>query len=77
MKIKNKISFYGIIILILFFISFYFVTTFFLDRIKPSKEVEENIPSINENDNNYSKIYDHYVALSRAKVFGFIFKVNK
>ena len=58
MKIKNKISFYGIIILILFFISFYFVTTFFLDRIKPSKEVEENIPSINENDNNYSKEKD-------------------
>ena len=58
MKIKNKISFYGIIILILFFISFYFVTTFFLDRIKPSKEVEENIPSINKNDNNYSKEKD-------------------
>ena len=37
----------------------------------------ENDVIIYINDNNNSKIYDHYVALSRAKVFGFIFKVNK
>lgn len=53
MKIKNKLSFYGILILILFFISFYFITTFVLDRITPDKEVDEDLPPIVEVDKNH------------------------
>ena len=58
MKIKNKLNFYGIVILILFFISFYFLATFFLDRIKPDKEVDEELPPITEVDKNYTKEKD-------------------
>jgi len=53
-KIKDKMNFYGILILICIFISFYFIATFFLDRMKPDKEVEGEIPTINEVDKNYN-----------------------
>lgn len=50
---KNKISFYGIVILIFVFISFYFVATFFLDKIKHDEEIYEEIPAVGEKENNY------------------------
>lgn len=58
MKIKNKLSFYGIIVLILLFISFYFLATFFLDRIKLDNEVDEDLPPITSADENYTKERD-------------------
>lgn len=58
MKIKNKLNFYGIVILILLFISFYFLATFFLDRVKPDKEVDEDLPPITSVDKNYTKEKD-------------------
>lgn len=57
-KIKDKMNFYGILILICIFISFYFIATFFLDRMKPDKEVEGEIPTINETDKTYNNEKD-------------------
>lgn len=54
MKIKNKMHFYGIVILIVFFISFYFIATFFLDRMKPDVEIDHEIPTMSEVDKNYN-----------------------
>lgn len=69
MKIKNKMSFYGIVILIVLFISFYFVATFFLDRIKPDKEIEGELPTINEVDKNYNNEKDIVLQLyQKAKL---------
>ena len=62
-------SFYGIIILICMFLSFYFIATFFLDRIKPDKEIEGNIPAINETDKNYNNEKDIVLQLyNKAKL---------
>lgn len=47
-------NFYGIVILIVFFISFYFIATFFLDRMQPDKEVDKEIPNVNEVNKNYN-----------------------
>lgn len=58
MKIKNKLNFYGIVCLIFFFVSFYFIASFFLDRIKPDKEVNEELPPITSVDKNYTKEKD-------------------
>lgn len=69
MKIKNKMSFYGIVILICIFLAFYFVATFFLDKIKPDKQVESEIPTINETDRNYNDEKDIILQLySKAKL---------
>lgn len=54
LKIKNKLCFYGILILICIFISFYFIATFFLNKIQPDKEVNGDIPVIEEIDKNYT-----------------------
>ena len=53
MCVKNKISFYGIIILICVFISFYFITTFFLDKMKHDEEIPTDIPAVNDQNNCY------------------------
>lgn len=53
MYVKNKISFYGIIILICVFISFYFVATFFLDKMKHVEEIPSDIPAVSDKDVNY------------------------
>ena len=50
---KNKISFYGIIILICVFISFYFIATFFLDKMKHDEEIPSDIPAVSDKDTNY------------------------
>lgn len=53
MDVKNKISFYGIIILICVFILFYFVATFFLDKMKHDEEIPTDIPAVNDKVNSY------------------------
>jgi len=53
MYVKNKISFYGIIILICVFISFYFIATFFLDKMKHDEEIPSDIPAVSDKDTNY------------------------
>lgn len=53
MGVKNKISFYGIVILICVFISFYFITTIFLDKMKRDEEMPSDIPAVNDKVNNY------------------------
>ena len=42
-------SFYGILILIGIFISFYFVATLFLEGMKHDEEIDEDIPAVEEN----------------------------
>ena len=62
-------SFYGIVILILTFISFYFIATFFLDRMKPEKEVDKEIPVVNDKVENYNNEKDIVLQLySKAKL---------
>lgn len=51
---KNKISFYGITILICVFISFYFIASIFLERMKRDEEIKEDIPAIEDVDLNYT-----------------------
>ena len=46
---KDKISFYGILILIGIFISFYFIASLFLDGMKHDEEIKEDIPAVEEN----------------------------
>ena len=46
---KDKMSFYGILILIGIFISFYFVATLFLEGMKHDEEIDEDIPAVEEN----------------------------
>lgn len=53
MYVKNKISFYGIVILICVFISFYFIATFFLDKMKHDEEIPSDIPAVSDKDTNY------------------------
>lgn len=53
MYVKNKISFYGILILICVFISFYFIATFFLDRVKHDETITEEIPAVENDNKNY------------------------
>ena len=48
---KNKISFYGIVILIAIFISFYFIASLFLEGMKHNEEINEEIPAVEENLN--------------------------
>ena len=54
MYMKNKISFYGITILICVFISFYFIASIFLERMKRDEEIKEDIPAIEDVDLNYT-----------------------
>ena len=46
---KDKMSFYGILILIGIFISFYFVASLFLEGMKHDEEIDEDIPAVEEN----------------------------
>lgn len=50
---KNKLSFYGIIILIGLFIGFYFIATLFLENMKHDEEIKEENNAITENDKNH------------------------
>ena len=50
---KNKISFYGILILICLFVSFYFVASIFLEKVKHDEEITEDIPAINDTDTSH------------------------
>ena len=50
---KNKISFYGILILICIFISFYFVASFFLKNMKHDEEITNDMPAVSDKDNSY------------------------
>ncbi len=53
MDVKNKIDFYGIVILICVFIAFYFIASIFLERMKPNEEITDNKPAIEDVDPNY------------------------
>ena len=48
MCVKNKMSFYGILILICIFISFYFISSLFLDKMKHDEEIEDKNPAIDK-----------------------------
>ena len=48
---KNKISFYGIVILICLFISFYFIASLFLNNMRHDEEIKEDIPAVSDKDN--------------------------
>ena len=50
---KNKISFYGIVILICLFISFYFIASLFLNNMRHDEEIKEDIPAVSDKDNDY------------------------
>ena len=50
---KNKMSFYGIIILICIFLSFYFIASVFLNNMKHDEEIIDDVPAINDNDTDY------------------------
>ena len=49
MCVKNKISFYGILILICVFVSFYFISSLFLEKMKHDEEITDKNPAI-DND---------------------------
>lgn len=51
---KNKISFYGILILIGVFILFYFIASFFLDRMKRDEEITDNNLAVEQENVNYT-----------------------
>lgn len=51
---KNKISFYGILILVCIFISFYFIASFFLDRMKHDEEITDDNPAVEKENINYT-----------------------
>jgi len=53
MYVKNKMSFYGILILIVIFVLFYFVASLFLKNMKPNEEISSDIPAINDTNNDY------------------------
>ena len=50
---KNKISFYGIVILICLFISFYFIASLFLNNMRHDEEIKVDIPAVSDKDNDY------------------------
>jgi len=52
---KNKLSTYGIIVLVILFGGFYIITTIILDNIKPNEEINNDNPAIEEIDLNYTK----------------------
>lgn len=49
---KNKMSFYGIVILICIFISFYFISSLFLDKMKHNEEIDNKNPAIDKENVN-------------------------
>ena len=49
---KDKIGFYGMGILIVFFIGFYLITSSVLDRMKPTEEIKDD-SAIADSDGNY------------------------
>ncbi|MBQ2873454.1 MAG: hypothetical protein IJE89_05595 [Bacilli bacterium] len=51
---KNKLSFYGIIILIGLFVAFYFIASLFLEHMRHDEEINEENMAITENDKNYN-----------------------
>ena len=51
---KNRLNFYGIIILIGLFIGFYFISSLFLENMKHDEEIDEENSAITENDKNYT-----------------------
>ena len=51
---KNKLNTYGILVLIILFVGFYFITTIILDNIKPNEEIDNSNPAIEEIDKNYT-----------------------
>lgn len=50
---KNRMDVKGIIILILIFISFYFISSIFLDKYKRNEEIDDNNPAIKEENPSY------------------------
>lgn len=52
---KDKVSFYGILILIGLFIGFYFITSFLLRDMKHDEEIDSNDNAIVEIDKDYDK----------------------
>ena len=48
MCVKNKMSFYGILILICIFVSFYFISSLFLDKLKHDEEITDKNPAIDK-----------------------------
>lgn len=54
MYVKDKMTFYGMAILIVIFVSFYFITSIFLENMKHDEEIKEEIPVIEEIDKNYT-----------------------
>lgn len=53
MYMKNRMDVKGIIILILIFISFYFISSIFLDKYKRNEEIDDNNPAIKEENPSY------------------------
>ena len=48
MSVKNRICFYGMLILICIFVSFYFISSLFLDKIKHDEEIDDKNPAIDK-----------------------------
>lgn len=51
---KNKLTFYGMIILIGLFVSFYFITSLVLDNLKRDEEIVDDIPAVDKIDKDYN-----------------------
>ena len=47
---KNKMSFYGILILICIFVSFYFISSLFLNNMKHDEEITDKNPAIDKDN---------------------------
>ena len=58
MCMKNRMDIKGIIILIVIFISFYFISTIVLDKYKHDEEISDNTPAIKEEDLSYTNEKD-------------------
>ena len=54
MSVKNKMTFYGMVILVVLFVSFYFITSIFLENMKHNEEIKEDIPAVDKNDKDYN-----------------------
>ena len=53
MFVKKRLDWFGIILLIGLFISFYFITTLFLDNMKHDEEIKEEESAVQEVDPSY------------------------
>ena len=59
---KDKIGFYGMGILIVFFVGFYCITSSVLDKMKPTEEIKDDV-AIEDVESNYSDEIDIVTSL--------------